>query len=81
MEKVIYGFVSQGSIEIVERNSKFYVRYDAGAHQVTWREDEITDEEVQTIIQNESAIPGVLISVQMRLKNQGIKHLTSNWCP
>ncbi|EIO3984855.1 hypothetical protein V4V60_003743 [Vibrio mimicus] len=81
MEKVIYGFLSQGSVELVERQSKLYVRYDAGAHQVVWREDEITQEEAQAIMQDESAISSVLINVQLRLKQQGITHLISNWCP
>ncbi|EMB48294.1 Uncharacterised protein [Vibrio mimicus] len=81
MEKVIYGFLSQGSVELVERQSKLYVRYDAGAHQVVWREDEITQEEAQAIMQDESAISSVLINVQLRLKKQGITYPISNWCP
>ena len=81
MEIVKFGFVSQGSVQIVERNSKLFIRYDAGAHQVVWREDEISKEEFLIIKQNEENIEPVLFKLQDRLIKSGIVPNVSNWNP
>ncbi|MFM2479520.1 hypothetical protein [Celerinatantimonas sp. MCCC 1A17872] len=81
MEQIIYGNIYNESLEVVKRDSKFYIRYDAGAHQVIWREDEITKEEAESIIYNSSAVSSVLWNVQARLTQQGSKRPKSNWNP
>jgi hypothetical protein len=77
--KVIYGEVSQGSVQVVERESKYFIRYDAGAHLVVWREDEISKEEVSSIIHNEAEIEEILLKLQRRLIKNGINPYVSNW--
>jgi len=81
MEKVLYGEISQGSIQIVDRNSKLYIRYDAGAHQISWREDEITHQDFTQIVKSETNIESVLLKVQNRLISTGVKPYISNWNP
>lgn len=77
--KIIYGDVSQGSVQIVERESKYFIRYDSGAHQVAWREDEITQEEALGIAKNEDFVEEVLIKLQRRLLEAGKDPYISNW--
>jgi hypothetical protein len=79
--KIIYGEVGQGSVQVVEYESKYFIRYDAGAHQVVWREDEISKEEAESISQNEVMAEQVLVSLQNRLLVAGINPYISNWKP
>ncbi len=81
MDKIIYGEVSQGSVQIVEREGSYFIRYDSGAHQVAWREDEITKEEAFEIAKNPEAETKVLWNLQRRLISKGVKPYISNWKP
>ncbi|WP_196138404.1 hypothetical protein [Aliikangiella sp. G2MR2-5] len=81
MEKVIYGKISLSTIQIVKRDDKFYIRYDAGAHQIVWREDEITESEVVAMLNGQASESQVLSSLQQRLLQVGVKPYVSNWSP
>lgn len=61
-----------GAWDVYERAGKFYILYDAGAHLVQMREDEISEEEArQAAIGAEDAVR-VLRALQQRLISQGI---------
>ena len=64
-----------------KKNDKFYIRYDAGSHQVVWREDEITKNEVMIIIKNNSETERILFKVQKRIIENGENPHVSNWTP
>lgn len=49
METVDYGSLDNEGLEIVARDGRYFVRYDAGAHQIMWREDEVTESELASI--------------------------------
>ena len=81
MEKRVFGNLSQEGLEVVERDARYFVRYDAGAHQVAWREDEISMEE---FAQLRSSRPGeyqTIIALQRRLQAGGIDPYKQNWQP
>ena len=39
METVIYGNLQSEALEVILREGRYFLRYDAGAHQMAWRED------------------------------------------
>lgn len=78
MEKHIYGNLNEG-LELIERNSNYYVRYDAGAHQEAWREDELSKEEAHKIQKGKKHETEVLFAVQSRLEKDGVNPYVSNW--
>ena len=80
MESVIYGSIIEG-LEIVVRDGHFYVRYDAGAHMVIWREDEITEQEYLRLITNKDEEQKVMFELQNRLEFNFAKQRISNWSP
>jgi hypothetical protein len=75
MNKKIF---DDGDLIIWKRDSRFYLRYDAGAHQVAIREDEISEEEVKLVMQSETDATKVLFALQERLEATGIKPYESN---
>lgn len=81
MDEVIYGNLQEIGFEIVQRDEKRYVRYDAGAHQVAWREDEITEEEYAQITGDKNARNWGFIGMQKRLIANGIDPYRENWKP
>lgn len=81
MEKVIYGnFYSEG-LELIERNEKYYVRYDAGAHQEALREDELSKDEAMKLQRGKKEEYEVIIAMQARLKASGKNPHEQNWYP
>jgi hypothetical protein len=82
MEEIrVFGNLSQEGLEVVEREGRFFVRYGAGAHQIAWREDEITLEE---FAQLKGGTPGesqAIIALQRRLQSQGHDPYKQNWEP
>lgn len=58
--------------------AKFYVKYDAGAHQVVMREDEISEEEAKRIVASPAEATKVLFELQKRLTQAGIDPYASN---
>ena len=69
MRKKIY---DQHSIEIFREESRFFVRYDAGAHMGVPRLDEISQEEADLAMTGPTAAERVLLSLQKRLLAAGI---------
>ncbi len=67
-----------GDLEIWKRGDRFFVRYDAGAHQVVMREDEISEEEANHAVQGEDAAVKMLFALQKRLIQAGIDPYVSN---
>lgn len=59
-------------IEIFEEAGRFFIRYDAGAHVVCIRLDEISKEEADEAMQGPREAYRVLLSLQVHLKSEGI---------
>jgi hypothetical protein len=62
----------QHGIEVFQEDSRFFVRYDAGAHTVVPRLDEISKEEADLAMTGPTAAEQVLLSLQKRLQAAGI---------
>ncbi len=45
MEENVIGDLTAQGLEVVRRDGRYFVRCDAGVHQVAWREVELTEEE------------------------------------
>lgn len=79
MEEKLFGLeLQQDCLEVVKRDGRFYVRYDAGAQQMVWREDEVTEAEATKIASGRAGEYEVIISIQKRLGSDAYK---SNWTP
>ncbi|TPG72824.1 hypothetical protein [Pseudomonas mandelii] len=75
MDKLIFQL---SDMEIWARGDRFFVRYDAGSHQIVMREDEISEQDVQeALLSNESAMK-MLFALQKRLIQAGIDPYVSN---
>ncbi|NVD69488.1 hypothetical protein HUX88_02805 [Duganella sp. BJB1802] len=59
-------------LEIWQRGARFFARYDAGAHQVAMREDEISQSEAELAMQGKEAAIKMLFGLQRRLEDAGI---------
>jgi len=68
----------EDNIIIFKDNNRYYIRYDAGAHQIAIREDEIEEDEANLIINDRSNLMKVLLSLQERLIKNGEKPYISN---
>jgi hypothetical protein len=63
MDDVIFsGF----GVEVIERNGRFFVRYDAGEIATQIREDEISKEEAAKVQRSEEDAYEVLLACQQR---------------
>ena len=58
-----------GGLEIWKCGNRFFARYDARAHQVVMREDEISSEDAKQAVQGEEAAMKMLFTLQRRLSN------------
>lgn len=67
-----------GDIQIYRDGQKYFVRYDAGAHQVVMREDEISAEEANRMMVDPAEISIVLFDLQRRLEMSGHNPYRSN---
>jgi hypothetical protein len=65
-------------LQIWQRGDRYYARYDAGAHQVVMREDEITEAEAKEAMENGRLAVQMLQNLQKRLIEQGIDPYISN---
>jgi hypothetical protein len=65
-------------LQIWQRGDLYYARYDAGAHQVVMREDEITEAEAKEAMKNGRLAVQMLQNLQKRLIEQGIDPYISN---
>ena len=81
METVLFGGLDEQAFEVVERSGRYYARYDAGAHQIAWREDEISSAELALIESEPDGVSQVLRSLQQRLAASGVDPYRSNWSP
>lgn len=63
---------------IFKESEKYFLRYDAGSHQISIREDEITKMETQMIMKSFEDASKVLFILQDRLLASGIKPYLSN---
>ena len=77
-EKLIY---SGGGIEIWQRQGRFFIRYDAGAHVAALREDEITSDEVAEAMSGSDSATAVLFKLQKRLIANGVDPYSANVLP
>ena len=68
----------KNNIKIFEVGNRYYIEYDAGAHQIDIRQDEISEGEVNIIINDESKLMTVLFAIQKRLIARGEKPYKSN---
>ncbi|MBV6325292.1 hypothetical protein [Duganella violaceipulchra] len=75
MSAKLFGF---NDLEIWQRGDRFFVRYDAGAHQVAMREDEISKSEAEFAMQGKDAALKMLFRLQKRLEDSGINPYVSN---
>jgi hypothetical protein len=75
MKKLLYEF---NDLKITEEDGHFFAEYDAGAHQVVRRKDEISEEEAQfAVISRENAVR-MLFDLQRRLIEAGTDPYVSN---
>lgn len=81
MATVIYGDLQSGALEVVLREGRYFLRYDAGAHQMAWREDELTEEEFQRLRKSRAEAYQVIIGLQCRLAADGFDPYKQNWNP
>ena len=68
----------QHGIEIFQEHSRFFVRYDAGAHTVVPRLDEISKDEASVAMTGSAAAERVLLSLQKRLQAAGFDPYKAN---
>ena len=64
--------------EIWKRNDRFFVRYDAGAHQIVMREDEISEDDALYALKGPQEANDVLLKLQRSLSESGVDPYTSN---
>lgn len=75
MDRKIFQF---SDVEIWARGDRFFVRYDAGAHQVAMREDEISEQEAKNASVSADAAMKMLFILQRRLIDAGVDPYISN---
>ncbi|BBF80610.1 MULTISPECIES: hypothetical protein [Asticcacaulis] len=75
MDKLLFELAD---LQIWRRGNRYFVRYDAGSHQVVIREDEISETEAREGMKSGVAAVKMLHAVQDRLIQQGINPYTSN---
>jgi hypothetical protein len=80
MDTIVYGNLGQG-LEVVSREGRYFVRYDAGSHLSAWREDEITEFEFHHIRCGGQAEHAAILNLQRRLEEAGINPYQQNWTP
>lgn len=65
-------------VVVTKRDSRYFVRYDAGAHTVELREDEVSADEVERLMRGHADATEVLFSLQRRLIAAGENPYESN---
>jgi hypothetical protein len=81
MEAVVYGDLRADGLEVVAHGGRYFVRYDAGAHVVAWREDELTQSEYELILQGGEYQLQAMFALQRRLQANGVDPYKQNWTP
>jgi hypothetical protein len=75
MREKIY---DDGLVTICRQGPHFFIKYDAGSHQVVLREDEISEEEATLAMKGAEEASRVLFKLQQRLEQAGIDPYVSN---
>lgn len=78
---LLFGNLERDGLEIVERGDLLFVRYDAGAHQCAWRQDEITRGEFAELQSGRHGEYRVLMALQGRIRLRGEDPCRQNWIP
>jgi hypothetical protein len=65
-------------VMVFKEGPRYFVRYDAGAHQVVLREDEISEDEARQVMDGMTQAARVLSALQKRLTLAGIDPCVSN---
>ena len=81
MENRIYGSLSEQGLEVIERDGKYFVRYDAGGLQSAWREDELSLKEFQRLSTSPQDEYHVINGLQKRIRARGEDPNMQNWSP
>jgi hypothetical protein len=66
-------------IEVRQFGDRFFIRYDAGSHQIQLREDEITRDEADEAMSSSAGATRVLFGLQKRLMASGVDPYRSNF--
>ena len=72
MEEIVFGSLESEGLQIVSRGGLYFVRYDAGSHNVAWREDEISEREVASSRSDKAAEHQAILRLQERLEATGV---------
>lgn len=75
MDEKIYELAD---LEVWNRNGHFFVRYDAGAHQIVMREDEISKADALHALKAPQETNDVLLKLQKHLFENGVDSYVSN---
>ncbi len=75
MRETIY---DDDGLTVFKENNKLYIRYDAGSHQVSIREDEISEEEARLVKKGTEDATKVLLSLQAKIEDSGGNPYESN---
>lgn len=67
-----------GSVVILEKNGRYYIRHDVGTHQITMRKDEITEQELKYALAGEKEMTNLLFEIQQHLESSGVDPYASN---
>lgn len=59
-------------LRVFKRLGRFFIRYDAGAHQIAIREDEISEAEARVAAASSEGATTVLLALQRRLLERGV---------
>ena len=81
MQVRVYGNLNDEGLEVIERDGRLFVRYDAGSHQIAWREDEISEAEFVRLRASRPGEYAVIAELQRRLSAVGADPHCSNWSP
>ena len=81
METRVFGNLLNEALEVVQRNGSYFLRYDAGALQMAWREDELSAAEFEQLRQGRPGEYSVILELQRRIRARGEDPHVQNWNP
>ena len=81
LSELVFGHLENEGLEVVRRDGRYFVRYDAGSHQQAWREDELSEQEFERLASGREGERQVILGLQERLSTAGIDPGEANWCP
>jgi hypothetical protein len=76
-EKIV--LTKLNSLEVVREGNKFFAIYDAGAHIIIMRKDEISSDDAKLAQKGISGAIEMLFKLQRRLKSEGYNPSESNY--